>query len=160
MIFAGALSIFVFLMIAGVAVRADSFNRQVHCTTKVNGENANNNAIQTAINKAKSGSTLCIAAGTYPEQLVINKPLTLVAELTGTFGLSLAALASAYCQTGRLTAASIALWGLCALFFSGSVFHVRSLVRARERFNYHHTLVHSRGLSTNPGRPEGSGCED
>lgn len=58
-----------------------------------------------------------------------RKSLTLTAQLTGTFGLSLAALATAYCQVGRLTAPSIALWGACALFFCGSVLHVRSLVR-------------------------------
>jgi hypothetical protein len=58
-----------------------------------------------------------------------GKPPTLAAELAGTFGLSLAALAGAYCQAGRLTVYSLGLWGVCALFFCGSAFHVRSLVR-------------------------------
>ena len=44
----------------------------------VNGENSANNAIQTAINAAPAGATINIAAGTYPEQLTIYKPVTLL----------------------------------------------------------------------------------
>ncbi len=44
------------------------------CTVTVSGENVGDNAIQTAINSASSGSTICIGAGTYPEQLTIATP--------------------------------------------------------------------------------------
>jgi MBG domain/Right handed beta helix region len=46
--------------------------------TTINGENSGNTAIQDAINAASSGATISIAAGNYPEQLTINKPLTLI----------------------------------------------------------------------------------
>jgi len=48
------------------------------CTVSVNGENVSNNAVQTAIDSARAGSTICLGPGTYPEQLNISKPLTLV----------------------------------------------------------------------------------
>jgi hypothetical protein len=47
-------------------------------TINVTGENGSNNAIQTAINGAPVGSTINIAAGMFPEQLNVTKPLTLV----------------------------------------------------------------------------------
>ncbi len=48
------------------------------CTVTVNGENGDDSAIQTAINSVPSGSTVCVSAGTYPEQLTISEPLTLL----------------------------------------------------------------------------------
>jgi len=48
------------------------------CTARVTGENAQNNAIQTLIDQVHAGSTICIGAGTFPEQLNISKPLTLI----------------------------------------------------------------------------------
>jgi parallel beta-helix repeat protein len=44
------------------------------CTTSVNGENGGDNALQTAITAAGPGATICIGAGTYPEQLTISTP--------------------------------------------------------------------------------------
>lgn len=44
------------------------------CTVTVSGENLANNAVQTAIDAALPGSTICVGAGTYPEQLTITTP--------------------------------------------------------------------------------------
>lgn len=52
-------------------------NHDPHCDVTVNGENPANNAIQTAINHASSGNTICLTAAVYPENIVINQPLTL-----------------------------------------------------------------------------------
>lgn len=48
------------------------------CSQYVSGENSANTAIQNAINSASSGGTICIYPGTYPEQLTITKPISLV----------------------------------------------------------------------------------
>ncbi len=53
------------------------------CTVTVTGENGDNDAIQSAINSVPSGSTVCVAAGTYPEQLSIAQPLTLIGAGNG-----------------------------------------------------------------------------
>lgn len=52
-------------------------NPYAQCTVVVNGENVGNTAVQTAITAANPGSTVCLTAGVYPEQLSITKPLTL-----------------------------------------------------------------------------------
>lgn len=68
------------LLSGGVAFATndlDNNNQNAHCTVTINGENAGNNAIQSAINTAASGSTVCLDAAIYPENIVINKPLTL-----------------------------------------------------------------------------------
>jgi hypothetical protein len=60
-----------------ISAWADDDDHSPHCTTTVSAENVGNNAIQTAINSANNGDVICIAGGTYPEQLSITKPLTL-----------------------------------------------------------------------------------
>jgi hypothetical protein len=68
------------LLLGGTAFATndpDDNNWNTHCTVTINGENVGNNAIQSAINTAASGSTICLDAAVYPENLVINKPLTL-----------------------------------------------------------------------------------
>lgn len=52
-------------------------NHYPGCTVVVSGENAANTAVQSAINSASPGSTICLTAGVYPEQIVITKALTL-----------------------------------------------------------------------------------
>jgi hypothetical protein len=52
-----------------------------------------------------------------------------VPELLGMVALSAAAPAAAYCATGTLSMQTLGLWVLAALFFCGSVFHVRYVVR-------------------------------
>jgi hypothetical protein len=47
-------------------------NSSPPCTITVSGENIGDNAIQTAINSASPGQTVCVKPGTYPEQLVID----------------------------------------------------------------------------------------
>ncbi len=42
------------------------------CNITVNSENVANNAVQTAINSANPGWTVCVGAGTFPEQLTIS----------------------------------------------------------------------------------------
>ena len=42
------------------------------CTVNVTGENGANDALQSAIDAAATGSTICIGPGTYPEQLTIT----------------------------------------------------------------------------------------
>jgi hypothetical protein len=46
----------------------------VGCNVVVSGENVGDNALQTAITGAHAGQTICIGAGTYPEQIVIATP--------------------------------------------------------------------------------------
>ena len=53
-------------------------------------------------------------------------------ELLGIVGLSLTLPAIAYASTGRLEARAMGLWTLAVLFFMGSVFHVRYLLRRRD----------------------------
>lgn len=48
------------------------------CNQYVYAENNDNNAIQSAIDSATSGNTICIYPGTYRENLVIDEPITLV----------------------------------------------------------------------------------
>ncbi|MEA9550214.1 hypothetical protein VC153_26210, partial [Escherichia coli] len=45
--------------------------------TYVNGENATNNALQTAIDKATPGDMIVVGPGTYKEMLLMWKPLRL-----------------------------------------------------------------------------------
>lgn len=47
------------------------------CNLTVNTENLAGNAVQTAINSANPGWTVCLGAGTFPEQIDISKKLTL-----------------------------------------------------------------------------------
>src|SRR5579871_1409722 len=60
-----------FLLAASPFFVAHSAAWSNHCTVTVSGENASTNAIQSAIN-ANPGGTICVAAGTYPEQLSIT----------------------------------------------------------------------------------------
>jgi Right handed beta helix region len=58
----------------------------VHCNVVVRSENLANDAVQLAINGASAGQTVCVGPGTFPEQLTISKPLSLVgAGSTKTF---------------------------------------------------------------------------
>lgn len=59
-------------------ITANNNNISPKCTVTINGENVAGNAVQSAINSAKSGAVICLDAAVYPEQLVINKPLTLI----------------------------------------------------------------------------------
>ncbi len=54
------------------------------CDIIIPNESATNSALQSTISGAPSGSTICVSAGTYPEQLTINKPLTIVGQGTST----------------------------------------------------------------------------
>lgn|GEM_PF-2630174 len=64
------------------------------CTVAVAGENVGDNALQVAIDHAAPGATICVAAGTYPEQLTIatanlrivgaGAGMTIIAPTTGT----------------------------------------------------------------------------
>ncbi len=56
---------------------------------------------------------------------------TTLGELIGMAGLSAALPATVYAATGMLTAPTAALWVVTSLFFGGSVFRVRYLVRKR-----------------------------
>jgi hypothetical protein len=80
-LFMAGLMILGAILMTGTAFAGSSNNpsfNKVQCTVTVAGENLGNTAIQSAITTASPGSTICITAGVYPEQLVINKPLTLV----------------------------------------------------------------------------------
>src|SRR5271155_281045 len=55
----------------------NNFFGSPRCTITVSAENVGENAIQTAINAASPGAVICVAAGVFPEQLAITKPLTL-----------------------------------------------------------------------------------
>lgn len=57
---------------------------------------------------------------------------TTAGELVGVLGLSLVIPAAAYTSSGILSAQTLGLWVLGAIFFGGSVFHVRYLVRHRQ----------------------------
>lgn len=56
---------------------------------------------------------------------------TTAGELVGVLGLSLVIPAAAYTSSGILSVQTLGLWALGAIFFGGSVFHVRYLVRRR-----------------------------
>ncbi len=56
------------LLVAGAAAAASPSG----CGVTVRGENVGDTALQTAINGAHAGEKICVAAGTYPEQLVIH----------------------------------------------------------------------------------------
>lgn len=60
-----------------------------------------------------------------------GKDRTTSGELLAIVGLSLAAPAAAYCATGAVAMHILGLWALSAIFFGGSVFHVRHVVRNR-----------------------------
>lgn len=62
---------------------------------------------------------------------VRRKAMTEAHELLGVAGLSLGAPGAAYAATGAWTADSLWLWALCALFFSGPVYHVKMLVAGK-----------------------------
>ncbi|MCI4317932.1 MAG: right-handed parallel beta-helix repeat-containing protein [Thermoplasmata archaeon] len=56
----------------------------VTCNIVVNSENVNNNSVQTAINSANPGWTICVGAGSFPEQLTIHTAgLTLLGAGSG-----------------------------------------------------------------------------
>ncbi len=59
---------------SGIAQTPVPLNGPPTCTITVSGENVGDNAVQTAINGAAPGSTICLGAGTYPEQLTIATP--------------------------------------------------------------------------------------
>jgi parallel beta-helix repeat protein len=59
------------MLMASPFLLATSTARSNPCTVTVNGENGSDNAIQSAIN-ANPGGTICVASGTYPEQLAIT----------------------------------------------------------------------------------------
>jgi hypothetical protein len=61
-----------------------------------------------------------------------RKEFTAGGEITGILGLSLAAMAAEYVSSGTFSELTISLYLLCALFFSGSVYHVRYLVRSKK----------------------------
>lgn len=63
---------FALLWVAAAATAAPT------CNVTVNSENNANNSIQTAINAANPGWTVCIGAGTFPEQVTISKSINLV----------------------------------------------------------------------------------
>ncbi|MBM4388516.1 MAG: YwiC-like family protein [Deltaproteobacteria bacterium] len=62
----------------------------------------------------------------------MRQEITVHGELTGIFGLSMIIPATIYAATGEMQKENIGLWFISFLFFSGSVFHVRYLVRSRE----------------------------
>ena len=64
--------------VAGTAGGHGADGHHSKCSILVSGENPGDNAIQSAINSASLGSTICIGPGTYPEQLTIHTPITLI----------------------------------------------------------------------------------
>jgi len=56
---------------------------------------------------------------------------TIYSEIAGITGLSIIAPATHYTMTGILNGVTLFLWLMCLLFFTGSVFHVRSILRNR-----------------------------
>ncbi len=56
------------------------------CTVTVTGENVENNALQSAVDAASPGATICISAGVYPEQLNISTPGLTLFGLGGSSG--------------------------------------------------------------------------
>lgn len=60
-----------------------------------------------------------------------RREFTIMGELIGMVGLSLVAPAAEYSTTGVFSTQTVGLWIICSLFFGGSVFHVRYLVRKR-----------------------------
>jgi len=62
-----------------------------------------------------------------------RKTFTVGNELLGVLGLTLIAPASAYVAGQNIIALLISMWGICFIFFGGSVFHVRYLIRHRNQ---------------------------
>jgi hypothetical protein len=77
-----------------------------------------------------------------------RKDRTTLGEMVGMLGLSLVIPAAAYASSGLFSGQTMGLWALGALFFTGSVFHVRYLVRhRRESRQDWHTRLRTGGGS-------------
>ena len=64
---------------AAVSAPSPRTDTGVTCTVTVASENGGDNAVQTAIDGAAPGDTICVGAGVFPEQLTITTPnLTIV----------------------------------------------------------------------------------
>lgn len=61
----------------------------------------------------------------------IRKDMTAVGQIISILGLALAAPAVEYTAAGRYSSRTLAVWLICSLFFSGSIFHVRYMARKR-----------------------------
>ncbi|MFZ0185185.1 MAG: right-handed parallel beta-helix repeat-containing protein [Nitrosotalea sp.] len=72
-----AISSLLFGSVAFATNDPDNITLNQHCTVTINGENVGDNAIQSAIDASASGSTICLDAAVYHENIVITKPLTL-----------------------------------------------------------------------------------
>jgi len=60
-----------------------------------------------------------------------KKDMTLSGQIINIFGLSLVSPAAEYCASGAYSSKTLGVWLVCILFFLGSLFHVRFLVRRR-----------------------------
>jgi parallel beta-helix repeat protein len=70
-----ALFLLPLLLVVPVSSSVVAMSNHPACSVTVSGENVTDNAIQTAITEAElgvTGKTICIASGTYPEQLAIT----------------------------------------------------------------------------------------
>ncbi len=72
--FAAALAAVVVAAILASIGAVGGANAVNTCNITVNSENLANNAVQTAINSANPGWTVCVGAGSFPEQLTISTP--------------------------------------------------------------------------------------
>ncbi|MEK6563400.1 MAG: YwiC-like family protein [Candidatus Omnitrophota bacterium] len=61
----------------------------------------------------------------------VKKDMTLSGQIINIIGLSLTAPAAEYCASGSYSPNTLGVWLVCVLFFLGSVFYVRFLVRRR-----------------------------
>jgi hypothetical protein len=54
---------------------------------------------------------------------------TVWGELVGIIGLTMAGPMAHYAATGKMQVVGFALWGLCILYFAGSIFYVKAVVQ-------------------------------